>query len=1693
MEQINKYDTNASASGLSYLGFLGTLLMAILWSGHPAKAQLLGNEWINYNQQYWKLKTVQDGLYQITFNDLQQAGFPVTTVDPRRIQLFHKGVEQAIDVIGQADGRFDATDVIYFFGKRNDGEQDAELYRPREAQPHQLFSLYSDTASYFLTYRLDGGNGKRMVRETAGGTITNLPLITVARGERQRIERGTYYNGMTYSVGSLGGIHMSWWDYGNGFFGSNLNRGQQRDHAITSIIDRNTAGGTPLLEVMLVGRNIGPHRAEILVGATTGSLRSIGFMEYNDHNAFKQTFTLQWSDIGENGSMIVRVASRGVTGFNTDLNCPAYFTLHYPKLFNNSTEELIIHPGQAVTNGRLQVTDGNQIFDVFDITDRNNVRILRKALSGTTMNVAITAATTPKRLFKVPTNGIRAVGRMERVTFTPINIQNFDYFIISHRNLMRPAGGYANPVEAYRAYRASAQGGNYRVLVMDIHDLYDQFSYGEPHAMAVYRIVRRIYNEAANPVLFLIGKPVSPRFRPWQVGNTTVNNTDFVPTAGEPLSDNLFSIGLGPDERVPVVPTGRLNARTPEHVAAYLDKVKEHDARGFDDPNRKHILHLSGGANNIELSAFRSFLNQFATISEGPLMGARTTTLGKRTTAAVEFINVSQEVNEGVSLITFFGHSGADVADIDIGNATDDQFGYRNKGKYPLMLVNGCDAGNYGTTSRTFGEDWITARDRGAIAFMAHSHVGITTQLRRYSEFMYRIGLTDSAYFERGIGMIAYEAFRELISLRNSNVADLAHAQQTNYQGDPVVKLFPASKPDYTIDQPNLHILAFDGGSVRFEQDSFQLGIPIRNLARAELQTLDIAISRQLPDGRIVQYPTASRPNIFYADTFYVTIPKEPEEIPGISQVQIRLDPENKIPEIREDNNQAIFTYELKRSGTANVFPGNFSIVNTATVTLVAQSNDLLNGEREFEMEVDTTRFFNSPATRKFISRETGVTRRELNLAQVRPNLPDTAVFFWRTRFADPRPDEDTTWTLSSFTYIKDGPKGWIQAHPQQFEDNLVAGLEPNYPANRWDFLEFSNNLMVRTYGASHPDLSNLLPDVIVNEVQLIISASYGACRNNTLNAIAFDQFSANPYRVLSYNQFEVLDPASCGRIPSVINNMIQNDINGNRRIIEAYVNNVKAGDWVVMFSIGTVQYSTWRDQTYDSFAQIGLDPTQIRNLPHGQPVIIFGKKGAPVGEAIIIRGTSANPAQDEIQLEREIEARLGRGRFKSPLIGAAQTWRTFRRNLQSNAANEAGRFNIYGVRRDFSEQLLISNAQGSSLGIAGINTSQYPYMRLEAILENEQTFRPAQVRQWMLIYDELPDGALYFSGQAQGNSVVQGTPFEYPMEFFNISGGSFTDSLVVEYRITNRELKLSTLKTISIPAPAPGQSSKFRISVNTIASVGIHDIEVVVNNRIQVESNYLNNKLVIPGFLNVTPDRVNPIVDVAFDGQYIMDGDIVSSRPLITVEMRDDNVFIKKADTLGIQLELRRPCPGCQFQTIAFSDPRVQWYPATDTRPFRIEYRPEFNDDGLHTLRVQAADAAGNLAGAVPFSINFEVVNASEVTNFYPYPNPFSTSTRFVFTLTGSEVPDDVRIQIMTVAGRVVREIGMDEIGPIRIGNNLTEFAWDGTDQFGDRLANGVYFYRVVVKMAGGEMARRATSGDRAFQNGYGKLYILR
>src|SRR5687768_94384 len=126
------------------------VVVCLLFFAITAAAQN-GNEWISPGQSYFKIPVGKEGLYKLTFSQLVAAGVPAGA-NPSTFQLFRRGREVSIYVEGQGDGQFNSSDYIEFFGQRNDGKTDSELYTLASAQPHQLQSLFTDTAYYFLTY-----------------------------------------------------------------------------------------------------------------------------------------------------------------------------------------------------------------------------------------------------------------------------------------------------------------------------------------------------------------------------------------------------------------------------------------------------------------------------------------------------------------------------------------------------------------------------------------------------------------------------------------------------------------------------------------------------------------------------------------------------------------------------------------------------------------------------------------------------------------------------------------------------------------------------------------------------------------------------------------------------------------------------------------------------------------------------------------------------------------------------------------------------------------------------------------------------------------------------------------------------------------------------------------------------------------------------------------------------------------------------------------------------------------------------------------------------------------------------------------------------------------------------------------------------------------------------------------------------
>lgn len=127
------------------------------------------------------------------------------------------------------------------------------------------------------------------------------------------------------------------------------------------------------------------------------------------------------------------------------------------------------------------------------------------------------------------------------------------------------------------------------------------------------------------------------------------------------------------------------------------------------------------------------------------------------------------------------------------------------------------------------------------------------------------------------------------------------------------------------------------------------------------------------------------------------------------------------------------------------------------------------------------------------------------------------------------------------------------------------------------------------------------------------------------------------------------------------------------------------------------------------------------------------------------------------------------------------------------------------------------------------------------------------------------------------------------------------------------------------------------------------------------------------------------------------------------------------------------------------------------------INYQFSNLEQGEYKIQVKAWDVFNNFADETTF---FSVVSGDElvISDIYNYPNPFSSNTTFTFQQNLNS-PIDVRIKIYTVAGRMIKQIEQNAIN-----EKYVTIDWDGRDEDGDILANGVYLYKIIVKTINGD-----------------------
>lgn len=1682
------------------------LLYIFLFAAIGAHGQkIYNNEWIDYSKTYYKFKVGATGVFRITQSVLSGIGLASTPAE--HFQLWRNGKQVPI-YTSVATGAFSPSDYIEFWGERNDGFPDSELYLVDSFHMNRKHSLQTDTAAFFLTVNTNAGQNSRLVTTPFDLSSNTLPaethfMYTTGTYFRNLINPGRYINAGEF-------VYSSAYDIGEGW--TSVNLGPNQSVTASHQLYLYNAGPQATFSIRAAGNGLYPRRFRVRINNDSIYGRQLDYLSMcRDSNIAVPMATLS------SGAANVEITNLAVDQY--DRMVVAQFELNYPRQFNFGNQPNFEFELPASASGNyLEISNfnHNNVAPVLlDIT--NGRRYVCNISNPALVRVILQPSATKRKLVLISQHNSNIASVATFITRNFVNLfqaaNHGDYLIISNPLVY---GGVTNPVEDYRVYRSTAAGGNFTAKVYEIGELVDQFAFGiKKHPASIrnfLRFARDTFETTPPQFVLLIGHGTTYDQHRYNESNPDIERLNLLPTFGTPASDVLLS--AEPRSHIPLTPIGRLAAIDATEVATYLTKVQQHEQEQqtpspliADKAWMKNVIHVIGGSDPFFGAQLLAYASLYRDIISDTLFGANVRTFAKSSPDLVEQADeqIEQLINGGVTQILYFGHSSATVLDFNLDNPEQ----YSNQGKYPIFIVMGCNAGNFYNfnparffVKETLSERFTFAEERGSIAYIASSHYGIAHYLDMYNTKTYTA--ESRTHYGESIGEMLKESVIQVFNQTSFNDFFARFTtEQTTLHGDPAIKPNPHAKPDYVIEEPLVQI---NPAFISIAETQFQVDAKFLNIGKAINKNITARVTRQLPDGTVVTIFNDTIPGIRYIDSIRVIVPINPTTDKGLNKITITIDADGDVDELFETNNtitKDIFIYEDE---ARPIYPLNFAIINKQNITLKASTANPFSEVKQYRMEIDTTEFFNSPLKRTQTITSGG------GLLEFTPGLTftDSTVYHWRVSPLD-AVGNPSIWAGASFIYLPGSDLGFNQSDFYQHTKSAMERIRIDSASRTWQYTPVINNLFIRS--AMYPTGGQGDADFTITVNGQVLHN--GGCSYNELIINVYDPVTFAPMRAVSgTTPLHGNYYPWCGPLRTYNFLYLLGDTSSRRKAMDFLENVVPDGAYVVVRT-NTYPYdnslntysNVWRGDTAHLGSGRSLYHTLLNQGFGGIDdfdtttafVFVYKKNGQA---AFTPQWEFTENIYERILMSVYLPTPDSLGFITSPVFGPAREWRElhWRGFSVDTGGGDNPKIDVIGIEPDGTETVVLTGIDVSvqDLSISFVDANTYPFLKLRMRNVDSINLTPYNLRYWRVTYVPVPEGAIAPNILFEMKDTLEvGEPINFKVAFRNVSESDF-DSLLVKMIVTDRNnvpvavplgryRPLKADSTLTIVAP-----------ISTVNFVGDNTLFVDVNpDNDQPEQFHFNNFLYKKFY--VTPDRTNPLMDVTFDGVHILNRDIVSSKPHILIKLKDESKWMILDDTAGVKVQVR--FPDGSLRPYHFMGNDTLKFTAAGNAPnadntASIDFEPYFPQDGEYELIVTGKDRSNNSAGNIEYKVAFQVINKPMISNMLNYPNPFTTSTAFVFTITGSEVPQNLRIQILTITGKIVREITKEELGPLHVGRNITEFKWDGTDMYGQKLANGIYLYRVITNLNGKSLDKyrhEDDNTDKYFNKGYGKMYLMR
>lgn len=714
--------------------------------------------------EWFKFYVEKSGVYKLSKSFIQSLGMDVNNINPKKIKIFGNGgrmvplmnnveypfdvQENAIQVIGEDDGSFDAQDYILFYA------EGVDTYN-KESDTH--LNLYSDRSYYYITTK-GFEDGKRM------NTIVEpvqAPVLSVTEFDDYQ-----FYEKDLENFARLG---RKW-------FGEQFNIKNEQTFSFSF---PNLVTSVPIKFRTVTAINSAHLAAsfKFKINNTEIGTSSFGSSSPNDDIFGRErSFEIAPNITSDNLDVTVVFNNNGVPTLNGYLD---YIAITARRQLKATGKQFHFFHNDALTNTGVieyQLSNANSIKELWDVTDIYNVSkkdnsssstISLKAFMGEKRRyIAVDQADyyTPKR----ETQNMRVVNQNLKGTILKDqngNFKDIDYLIITPAFLSVQAEKLAN-------FHRNNSGLVVRVVTLE--SIYQEFTSGKQDIGAIRNFIRYVYYNGSDidkkvKYVNLFGD-ASFDFKDRIRGNTNIvpifqyyqgnGNSNF--NLGQFCSDDYFGMmddnegDMGMYDKADVA-VGRMLVSSTAQAEEMINKVFEYYEHKSYGRWRNNLTLIAddidkGTDSNMQfkmdelaeaIQTNRPFFNinkiyTDAYVQETASGGARYPQARK---------DIVQSFENGSLVFNYLGHGGEEgLAHERIFEKSDGQ-NLGNRYKYPLFVTVTCEFTKFDNPLRPTAGEYVYWNPKGGAVNMI-----TTTRL---------IGISTAENFNLRLGqvMFSYEAY----------------------------------------------------------------------------------------------------------------------------------------------------------------------------------------------------------------------------------------------------------------------------------------------------------------------------------------------------------------------------------------------------------------------------------------------------------------------------------------------------------------------------------------------------------------------------------------------------------------------------------------------------------------------------------------------------------------------------------------------------------------------------------------------------------------------------------------------------------------------------------------------------------------------------------------------------------------------